>query len=145
MRSPKREAIAAAVEKVAARREAAVKAAKSRGKGVPEEQSGATRDRVILSPLKPGSRTPEEFEAAVRAVIGRRKAPIPPEPEVKPQVAEKPTVLAPMMRSPKKEAIEAAVKTVVANAANAEKPVSKARSSRGKPGLGRRRAPGKNS
>jgi len=35
----------------------------------PEEYSGAMKDREILSPLKRGSRSPEEFEAAVRAVL----------------------------------------------------------------------------
>jgi hypothetical protein len=76
-RSPHRAAIAAAVEKVVARRRE-YERAKGRSKKAEMLASGkvasgatpeydAVMQRLILSPLEIGSRTPEEFRAAVRA------------------------------------------------------------------------------
>jgi hypothetical protein len=70
--------------------------------------------RKILSPFKPGSRTPEEFRTAVKAAIDRREALTPPKVRVRLHSMEKRTIMEPLTRSPRREAIEAAVEKVAA-------------------------------
>ena len=103
-RSPHRVAIAAAVEKAVARRREQHEEAKARSKKEELLASGkvargttpdydAAMQRLILSPLEIGSRTPEEFRAAVRATSAakalRAKKNAAKGPAVKKQVTKK--------------------------------------------------------
>ena len=78
--------------------------------------------RVFLSPLQPGSRTPEEFQAAVEAALkGETEALTPPKPRPRLHRMRKPTILEPVMRSPRRAAIEAAVDKAIARRAETAK------------------------
>src|SRR5215210_355630 len=72
--------------------------------------------REILSPLQPGSRTPEEFRAAVLKVVAARKAEslTGSRPGARLRSMKRRVLLAPATRSPKREAIRAAVEEVAA-------------------------------
>jgi hypothetical protein len=80
--------------------------------------------RVILSPLEPGSRTPEEFRAAVRAVMDERDAErkkdeaaeilTPRPPRARLRSVEKRVLLPPVTCSAHRAAIRAAVEKVAA-------------------------------
>ena len=77
--------------------------------------------RVFLSPLQLGSRTPEEFEAAVKAALAEPEALTPPEPRPRLHRMRKPTILEPVMRSPRRAALEAAVDKAIARRAESAK------------------------
>src|SRR5262245_59003267 len=70
--------------------------------------------RGLLSPLLPGSRTPEEFRAAVKAACAGDKALTDAERRGRLRSMEKRKGLPPVVRSPRRAAIEAAVEKVIA-------------------------------